>query len=143
MAGDAFPVKFDLRRRLLVASRAAQLRVRAGERETRLPGVVKLPHGPAIGGVALLTLLAETSLVDIRLFMAFEASGFIYLECLSRMTLLARNRHVQAKKREFRQIVIEVDHGVPTIGHMALVACGTQPRDVNVARPMTAHALRW
>jgi len=143
MARNAFPVEFDLRRWLLVASRAAQLRVRAGEREIRLLGVVKVPHAPAIGGVALLTFPAETSLVDIRLFVAFEASGSLYLECLSRMTLLARNCHVQAKEGELRQIVIEIDHGFPTLGHMAFVACGTQPRAVNVARPMTAHALRW
>jgi hypothetical protein len=143
MTGDTFPVELDLRSRLLVTSCAAQPGVRAGERETRLPGMVKFPHAPAIGGVALLTLLPEASLVDIRLFMAFEAGGVRYPEGFCRMTLLARHGHVQAKKREFRQIVIEVDHGFPTFGYMALVACATQPRAVNVARSMTAHAIRW
>jgi hypothetical protein len=143
MAGDTFPVELDFGGGLLVTGGAAQLDVRAGERETRLLGMVKFPHAPVVGRVALLAFLAEASLVDIRLFMAFEAGGVLYPECFSRMTLLARNRDVQPKKGEFRQIVIEIDHGFPTLGNMAVVASGTQPRAVNVAGPMTAHAIRW
>jgi hypothetical protein len=143
MTGDTLPVELDFGGGLLVTGCTAQLDVRAGERETCLLGMVKLPHAPVVRGVALLTFLAEAPLVDIRLLMAFEAGGVLYSECFSRMTLLARNRDVQAKKGEFRQIVIEVDHGFPAFRHVAVVASRTQPRAVNVARPMTAHAIRW
>jgi hypothetical protein len=141
MTGDAFPVELHLRRGLLVAGCAAQFRVRAGQRESSLLAVVELPHAPAVRGVALLAFLSEASLVNIRRFVAFEASGVRYPERSPRMALLARNRHVQTKKREFRQIVIEVDHRLPALGMMAIVARGTQPRAVNVARPVTADAI--
>src|SRR6266567_6624793 len=110
MTRDTFPVELDLRRGLLVAGRATEFCMRPGEREARLLAVVEFPHAPAIRGVALLAFLSEASLVGIRLFMAFEARGIRNVERLPRMTLLARNRNVQAQKREFRQIVVEVDH---------------------------------
>jgi hypothetical protein len=141
MTGDTFPLELDLRRRLLVAGCATEFCVRAGEREARLFAVIEFPHAPAVRGVALLALLAEASLVNIRLFVAPGASGIRYPERSLRMTLLARNRNVQAKKRKFRQIVIEVDHRLPTLGQVAFIARGTQPRAVNIARPMTAHAI--
>jgi hypothetical protein len=59
------------------------------------------------------------------------------------MALLARNRDVQPKKRKFRQIVIEVDHRLPALWQMAVIARSAQPGAVNVARPMAAYALRW
>jgi hypothetical protein len=141
MTGDALPVELDLRRGLLVTGRADQLCVRAGEGEARLLAVVKIPQAPAIGGVALLAFLSEASLVNIRLFMAFDASGVRYPERSSRMTLFAGHRNVQAKKRKFSQIVIEVDHRLPTLGHMTVFAGGAQPGAVNVARPVTADAI--
>ena len=141
MTGDAFPVELDLCRRLFVTGCAAQFVVRAGKREARLLAVVELPHAPAIRGVALLAFLSEASLVNIGCFVAFEASGVRYPERSSRVTLFARNRNVQAEKRKLRQIVIEVRHRLPTLGQMALVARGTQPGAVNIARPMAAHAL--
>src|ERR1700730_394038 len=126
MTGDALAVELDLRCRLLVTGRAAQFCVRAAEREARLLGVVELPHAPAVRRVALLAFLAETSLVNVGLFMALEAAGFRYLERFSRVTLFARNRNVQAEKRKLRQIVIEVDNRLPALGHVALVARGAQ-----------------
>jgi hypothetical protein len=127
MTGDAFAVELHLRRGLLVTGCTAQFCVRAGKRESRLLAVVELPHAPAIRGMALLAFFSEASLVNIRRFVAFEASGARYPVRPSRMTLLARNRNVQPKKRELRQIVIEVDHRLPTLGHMAVVARSTQP----------------
>jgi hypothetical protein len=141
MTGDAFPVELDLRRRLFVTGCAAQFFVRAGKREARLLAVVELPHAPAVGRVALLTFLSEASLVNVRVFMAFEASGVGYPERLSFVTLFTRHRNVQPQKRKFRQIVIEIDHRFPTLGLMAIVARGTQSAAVNVARPVTAHAI--
>jgi hypothetical protein len=37
--------------------------------------------------------------------------------------------------------VIEVHHRLPTLGQMAVVARRAQPGAVNIARPMTAHAI--
>src|ERR1700730_8452165 len=127
MTGDACAVEFHLRRRLLVTGGAAELCVCAGEREAGLFAVVEFPQAPAIGGVALLTFLAEASLVNIRLFVALDAGRVRYPERLSLVTLLARNRDVQAEKRKFRQIVIEVDHRLPALWQMAVVARGSQP----------------
>ena len=141
MTGDTFPVELDLRRRLLVAGRAAEFCVRSGERKTCLLAVIELPHAPPVRGVALLAFLSEATLVNIRLFVAPDARGVRHPERMSRMTLLAWNRNVQAKKRKFRQIVIEVGHRLPTLGQVAFVARGPQPGAVNVARPMTAHAI--
>ena len=141
MTGDAFPVELHLRRRLFVTGCAAQFFVRTGKREARLLAVVELPHAPAVGRVALLAFLSEAAPVNIRVFMAFEASGVRYPERSSRMTLLARHRDVQAQKRKFRQIVIEIDHRFPTLGLMAIVARGTQSAAVNVARAVTAHTI--
>jgi hypothetical protein len=143
MTGDAFPVELHLRRRLLVTGGAAELCVCAGEREAGLFAVVEFPQAPAIRGVALLTFLAEASLVNIRVFVALAARGLRYPESLSRMALFAGNCNVQAEKREFRQIVIEVDHRLPALWQMAVIARSAQPGAVNVARPMTAHAVCW
>src|SRR5579862_1375915 len=110
MTGDAFPIELDLRRGLFVASRAAEFCVRACERKAGLFAMVELPHAPAIRGVAVLALLSEAALVNIGLFMTLDACGVRYPEGLARMALLARNRNMQAKKRELRQVVIEVDH---------------------------------
>jgi hypothetical protein len=110
VTGDAFPIELHLRRRLLVTGGAAELCVCAGEREAGLFAVVEFPQAPAIGGVALLTFLAEASLVNIRRLVALVARGVRYPERLPGMTLLARNGDMQPKKRKFRQIVIEVDH---------------------------------
>jgi hypothetical protein len=108
-----------------MTARTAQLCVRAGEREARLLAVVELPHTPAIRGVALLAFLSEASLVNIGLFVALDASGVRYLECPPRVALFARNRNVQAEKRKLRQVVIEVDHRLPALGEVALLARGT------------------
>jgi hypothetical protein len=142
MTGDAFTVELDLRRRLLVTGCAAQFYVRAAESEAGLLAMIEFPHAPAIGRVALLTFLSEASLVNIRFCMACEASGIVYPERFPGMTLLARNRNVQAQEREFRQIVIEVDHRPPTLGRMTIFASDPQPGAVNVARAVTADAIR-
>lgn len=141
MTGHAFPIELDLRRGLFVAGGTAEFRVRAGEREACLFAVVELPHAPAIRGVAVLALLSEAAFVNIGLFMTLDAGGVRYPEGLTRMALFARNRNVQAKKRELRQVVIEVDHRLPALGQMTIVARGAQPGSVNVACPVTAHAL--
>jgi hypothetical protein len=143
MTGDALPVELHLRRRLLVTGGAAELCVCTGEREAGLFAVIEFPQAPAIGGVALLTFLAEASLVNIRVFVALIARGFRYPERLSRMALFAGNRNVQAEKRKFRQIVIEVDHRLPALWQMAVIARSAQPGAMDVARPMTAHAVCW
>src|ERR1700730_8517905 len=122
MTGGTFPIELDLRCGLLVASRAAQFCVRTGERETGLLAVIELPHAPAIGGVALLAFLSEASPVNIRLLVATQASRGLDPEGSARMALFARNRDVQAEKRKFLQVVIEVDHRLPALGQMAIVA---------------------
>src|SRR5882724_852802 len=141
MTGDAFPVELDLRRGLFVTGRAIELCVRAGEREAGLFAVVKFPQAPAVRRVALLTFLAEASLVNIGLFVALVTRGLGYLERLSRMTLFAGYRHVQAEKRKLSQVMIEVEYGLPAFRQMTVVACCAQPGAVNVAGPMTAHAI--
>lgn len=110
VTGDALLVELDLRGRLLMTARAAQLCVRAGEREARLLAVVELPHTPAVRGVALLAFLSEASLVNVGLFMALHAGRVRYLERPPRVALFAWDRNVQPEKRELRQVVIEVDH---------------------------------
>ena len=141
MTGDAFPIELDLRCGLLVASRAAQFCVRTGEREARLFAVVELPHAPAIRGVAVLALISEAAFVNIRFLVATQASRGLDPEGSARMALFARNRDVQAEKRKFRQVVIEVDHRLPALGQMTIVAGGAQPGSVNVTCPVTAHAV--
>ena len=115
--------------------------MRADERESRLLAVVEFPHAPPIRGVALLTVLAEASFVNIRVFMALDASGIHYPERSSRMALFARDRNVQAKERKFGQVVIEIHHRLPILGDVAFAARGTQPGAVYVGRAMAAHAI--
>lgn len=124
MTGYTLPAELDFGCRLFVTSRAAEFCVRAGEREARLLAVVEFPQAPAIRGVALLAFLSEASLVNIRLFVTAHAGRIVYPEGSALVALLARHRNVQAEKRKFREIVIEVDHRLPAFGHVTFIACG-------------------
>jgi len=121
---------------------AIQARVFPDEFPTSIAHMVKRGRPPLLCSVATGAVSSHARRMNVLALVAADARGVRDPERMSRMTLLAWNRDVQAKKRKFRQIVIEVDHRLPTLGQVALVARGTQPGAVNVARPMTAHALR-
>jgi len=80
--------------------------------------------------------------VNVRLFVATDASRGLDPEGAACMALFARNRDVQTEKRKFRQVVIEVGDRFPALGQVAIVARRPQSGCVNVACPMTAHTVR-
>src|SRR3977135_3933347 len=58
------------------------------------------------------------------------------------MALLTRNRHVQAEKRKFRQVVVEIRYRLPTLRNVALLTPDSEPGPVHIACPMTTAAVR-
>ena len=73
VAGQARRIQLHFVRRLFVAARANELRVSAGECESRLLTMVEFPQTPAVWRVAFGARNAQRALVDVILLMAVDA----------------------------------------------------------------------
>lgn len=104
-----------------VAFRATGLRVRACQRKAGACRVIEYPELPAVGGVAGGAIRAQCALVDILLGMTALAPLRGLIEALVRMTLAARDGHVQAEKGIGRQVMVE-GHVTPSGDGVARVA---------------------
>jgi len=133
MARSAFGVEFDLRGRLSMTAGAIQFRMCAEQGKTRLLAVIELPQFPAVGGVALIALGTEISLVRVVLFVAVDTLGTFNRERAAGVTLIARHGNVQAQQRKLRQIVVEVSDRFPALRLVAFIALRAELRSMNVA----------
>ena len=132
---------FDFVLRTDVAVGAAHLCVGAQQGEAGVGRVVEVPHLPAVRIVTLGTFLTEAAIVDIVLCMAADAFLGGVVESLRRMTLAARDNHVQTHERILRLVVIEV-HFHPLRGGVALFALLAQCATVRFVGPVAVDALR-
>jgi len=142
VAGQACRIQFHFVRRLLVATRANELRVSAGEREARLLAVVEFPQTPAVRRVAFGARNAQRAFVNVVLLMAVDAleTGITILP--GGVALLARHSYVQTQQGIFREIVIEAHPGPPTFGGVTLIASRAQFADVDIACAVASGAVR-
>ena len=90
-----------------VALGATGFGVRAGERKAGPCRMIENPELPAIRVVTSRAIGAQRALVDILLGVTALAALRSLVETLVRVTLAARDRHVQTKKRIGRQVMVE------------------------------------
>lgn len=102
-------------RLLAMAISAPQRRVRAGEREVRLLGMIEAPQRPTIWRVAALALPAERPFVHVIGAVAVHAPRCGRHEGQASVTLRAARQPMQSDEREPAQIVVEDDVGAPVV----------------------------
>jgi hypothetical protein len=141
VARSAFGAQFHLRRRLAMAGDAIQFGVRSEQCESSLLAMIEIPQLPTVGGMALLALRAEAAFVGVVLLVAIDALRACELEGFVAVTLIAPDGDMQAQKWEFRQVMVEVDDGLPALRQMTFLASGAEPTLVNIAGLVTAHAI--
>ncbi len=83
--------------------------VRTVKRETRLNVVIEAPHPPIVRGVAGLALVTEPPIVDVLPLMACDTVLRCVLEREGVVTIFAGREPMEAKERELRYPVIEMD----------------------------------
>src|SRR3954464_10519753 len=102
--------------------------------------MVKIPHLPAVGVVALGALFAQAAVVNVILGVASTAFLRCLIEPLGGMTLAAGHNHMQSHEWIFRLIVVEV-HFEPLCCDMTLLAFPAQRAAVRLVGPVAIDAL--
>ena len=128
-------------RGLLVAAGAAELAVRAGERETCLLGVIELPDAPTVRRMALSAVFAQTAFVYVVSSMTTVAIRGDALVGAAHVTLRARHGYVQTHQGKATQVVIEGDIDTPAFRLMALLALNAEFSAVHVLCAVAVVAL--
>src|SRR5205823_540118 len=140
MAREAIRLELHFVRWPQVAGLAGKLAVRTAQGKSGLLAVVELPHLPAVRRVASSAVLAQIPLVHVVLAMAVDTLLADVAVLAGQMTLLARNRDVQADQRKAREVVIEAHAGAPARRRVALIAFLAELAGVHVVGPVAAHA---
>lgn len=137
VAGRALAPEFDLARRLTMAVRALQLRMRSVQRKAGHACMIEFPDIPTIRRMAVVAFLAEASLVFVRGLMAADTFRRRVFVGRRQMALFARYDDVLPHKWEVSEVVIEAHIGAPAFHAVTVLALTPQPAGVHVACLMT------
>src|SRR5256886_1396142 len=138
MARETIRLELHFVRWPQVAGLAGKLAVRTAQGKSGLLAVVELPHLPAVRRVASGAVPAQIPLVHVVLAMAVDTLLADVAVLAGQMTLLARNRDVQADQRKAREVVIEAHAGAPARRRVALIAFLAELAGVHAGRPVAA-----